>query len=527
MAAEGLSLSSGSGVERKQEARVTDERERLRKQLAEAESNLRLVRERMAEFPMQTEVSLQYVKQAEDWEARIAALRDELARGSGLCLMRAPVADFTGRAEEINVLVAHLSQGGTTAQITGIRGMGGVGKTELALVVAARLLERYPDAQLMVELQPGDQPLTPEKVLAGVVRTFLPGLELPDELAELQHLYHRALTGKRGLLLLDNAAGPEQVRPLVPAPAGWAVVVTSRARFPLSGARLCNLDLLPLGDAVALLRRLLADGAREEGAEGEETSPLRELAELCGRLPLALRVAAGHLTSYPDVMLSRYLTELRAARLAHLDAPGEPDVAAVLGLSVARLEKDDAELARRWRELAVCVLPFDWATAAAVWGVLTTVPTPGIDEDERIRLAPLSEGETRRSLSVLVQRNLLEYDAATERFSLHELLRAWVLEGPAGSADLEGALRRYGRYLSSEFTAAFESKLGPFAVEVMTVIRNRLLRSVSRHRSLVDRCAGGRDERVEDAGGCAYVPGSVGQVMVEVQGDVGVVPDGV
>jgi hypothetical protein len=130
---------------------VSDERESLQRELAEAEGNLRLIQERMAEFVEPSSVPLQLVKEAGRWEARIAALRERLARGSGLYPMRAPVADFTGRSTEVAALARHLEQGGETAQIVGVRGLGGVGKTELALKVAAGLGEGYRDAQLMYE----------------------------------------------------------------------------------------------------------------------------------------------------------------------------------------------------------------------------------------------------------------------------------------------------------------------------------------------------------------------------------------
>ena len=198
--------------------------------------------------------------------------------------------------------------------------MGGIGKTELALAVAQALTDRYPDAALMFELQPGNVPLMAEALLSAIIHAFQPDLRLPDTLAELQGLCRAALAGKRGLLLLDNAAGADQVRPLLPPPAGWAVLVTSRARFPLPGALLRDLELLPLADAEALLRRMLSEGGRADLA-GADLAPL---AERCGRLPLALRLAGGFLTTYDDWSLPDYLAALDRARLAHLTAPGEP-----------------------------------------------------------------------------------------------------------------------------------------------------------------------------------------------------------
>ena len=368
-------------------------------------------------------------------------------------MLRPPVGDFTGRTKEIESLMGYLSKADKTGCIAVICGMGGVGKSELALKVADRLRERHPDTDLMFELQPGGRGLTPKEVLAMVVRAFRPEEKLPDDLAGLQAMYRQVMTGKRGLLLLDNAGGPEQVRPLLPAATGWAVLVTTQGRFSLPGAKPCDLDVFPLDDAVALLYRLFADSGRDDLVQDQERyrtappdeeqlreSPLGKLAEQCGRLPLALRVAAGHLTSYADVPLAYYLTQLETARLKHLTAPGEPDVAAVLGLSVQPLEAEEPLLAWRWRELAVFPAPFDWAAAAAVWGDLAAAPA----DDVRVwpALKPLTEEETRAALSALVQRNLAEYERETATYGLHDLLREWALD-TTEVAMLEGPRMRH------------------------------------------------------------------------------------
>jgi len=152
--------------------------------------------------------------------------------------LRAPVADFTGRTREIEELTAHLMGDGAAALISGIHGMGGVGKTELALVVAHRLLDRYPDAQLLLDLQPGGEPRSPEDLLAEIIRAFLPRAQLPTTLAELQAMYRAVLYGHRGLLLLDNAAdgcgrcyrprpgGPSWSPPAIASPCRAATCAT-------------------------------------------------------------------------------------------------------------------------------------------------------------------------------------------------------------------------------------------------------------------------------------------------------------
>ena len=343
-------------------------------------------------------------------------------RTPGAHTLRAPVADFTGRTQEIDDLLSRLTTPGAAALISGIHGMGGVGKTELALVVARRLARHYPDAQLLIELQPGGAPLSGEALLGQAIHAFWPEAKLPGTLAELQALYRAALQGRRGLLVLDNAADGAQVRPLLPPPAGWAVLVTSRQRFALPGGWTLDLDVLPEADAHALLRSLLKEGGR--AATDEEVA---RLAGLCGYLPLALRLAAGYLVSYRDRPVDEYLAALEQERLPRLAVGGE-SVAAILGLSVSRLEQVDAALALRWRQLGVFPAPFDRAAAAEVW--------------------ELGGEETRTALSTLCQQSLVEYDEPTASYSLHDLLREYALQPPAPADDLALRLRHAAHYLA-------------------------------------------------------------------------------
>jgi hypothetical protein len=151
--------------------------------------------------------------------------------------LRAPVGDFVGRTDKIDQLVQALAQASGSAAICGVRGMGGIGKTELAYVVANLLKDTYPDAQLVVELRgASSSPLTPAQALQQVVRSFEREAQLPDELSQLQALYRSTLSGKRALILADDAIDAAQVRPLLP-PQGCALLVTSRQRFSCQGWR--------------------------------------------------------------------------------------------------------------------------------------------------------------------------------------------------------------------------------------------------------------------------------------------------
>lgn len=201
---------------------------------------------------------------------------------SALHQLPPPPRDFTGREAELDELLSKIGQGVT---ISGLQGLGGIGKTALALKLAEQLKASYPDAQFYLDLKGASpQPLSPSAALAHVIRAYHPTAKLPDDEAQLRALYLSVLDGQRALLLMDNAAGREQVEPLEP-PAGCVLLVTSRQHFTLPGLFAKNLNALLPDDA----RQLLLKIAPRIGEHADE------IAQLCGYLPLALRMAAGAL----------------------------------------------------------------------------------------------------------------------------------------------------------------------------------------------------------------------------------------
>jgi NB-ARC domain len=160
-----------------------------------------------------------------------------------------PPRDFTGRNEELQDLLSGFDGGAT---ITGLRGMGGIGKTALAYALAEKLTERYPGGQILVELRGTDpQPMTASEAMARVICAYHPEFKPPESDAELANIYHSILHEMRTLLLLDNAADDGQVRPLLP-PQSCGVIITSRRKFSLPDLVPMDLDVLRTDKAVEL-----------------------------------------------------------------------------------------------------------------------------------------------------------------------------------------------------------------------------------------------------------------------------------
>jgi tetratricopeptide (TPR) repeat protein len=327
--------------------------------------------------------------------------------------LRAPIGDFVGREREIEMLVQVLSKaasGGASAAISGVRGMGGIGKTELAYTVAQRLAGHLPDAQLIVELRgASSSPLTPAQALHQVIRSFEREAQLPDELSQLQTLYRSGLSGKRALILADDALDAAQVRPLLP-PQGCALLVTSRQRFSLPGMAMIDLGTLPPEDAERLLLEICP-------RIGEHAS---ELAKLCGELPLALRISASLLAN-SSRNVARYLEQLAAERLKYLSDPDDPQARVEASLHVS-YDTLAPQAQQALCQISVFAASFDLAAAQAVAAI---------------------DGDVAEALELLQRRSLLEWDATVERFSLHDLVRAFA----AARLENADAVRvRHARY---------------------------------------------------------------------------------
>jgi hypothetical protein len=311
--------------------------------------------------------------------------------------IRPPPQNFVGRDEDITEILSGFEGG---AVIAGLRGMGGVGKTALALVLVERLAESYPDGQIFVAMKGTDKnPLRSAEAMAQVVRAYDPEFKTPQKEDELETIYISILHGKRSLLLLDNAASREQVEPLIP-PKGSALLVTSRNKFALPGLAEKDLDVLPLDDA----KKLLLEICERIGDHAEE------LATLCGCLPIALRNAASTLRVKPNLSVANYIKKLGDAR-ERLEL-----VEASFSTSYDLLTPD---LQKLWSLLSVFPADFDLAGAAAV--------------------LEMEEIPAEDALGELIRWSLLDFSPSATgeggRYRLHDLARDF-----AGSR-LDEALR--------------------------------------------------------------------------------------
>lgn len=359
------------------------------------------------------------------------------------------VAGFVGREAQLAELDRLLDEtrNEPTVVITALSGAGGVGKTALAVRWAHRVAHRYPDGQLYVNLRgyDPDEPVAYADALAGFLRSLgLDAAGIPNDPAERAARYRSLLSGRRVLILLDNARDAEHVRPLLPGAPTCLAVVTSRDTLPglvaRDGAHRVVLDALAPHESRSLLHSLI--GARVE-AEPEEAD---RLADQCGRLPLALRLAAELSATYPSASLADLVDELddEHRRLDLLDAGGDTQTAlrAVFSWSHRHLSPAAAD--------AFCLLGLH--------------PGPEFDAHAVAALTGVDLSTAQRLLGELLRAHLVQQPRRL-RYTMHDLLRAYAVEQAAerlvpGAS--RAALTRLFDYYRRAASTAVVSVFGPY-----------------------------------------------------------------
>jgi len=356
----------------------------------------------------------------------------------------ADIGDFTGREKHVAHLCALLVGEGAVGspgavRIAMVNGAGGLGKTTLAVHAAHQVREEFPDGQLYVDLLgAGEQPAEPGEVLARFLRDLgVEGDKVPARDDERGALYRTRLTGRRVLILLDNAKDAAQVRPLLPGSSSCVVLVTSRNRTPdLVSTRFVDLNVLEDTEALALFSRIV--GEERSAAEPDATA---EVLVACAGLPLAIRICAARLAARRQWRIATLAGRLRNEhrRLDELSI-GDLAVRASFQVSYGSLRSTarGVDPARVFRLLGLWT--GTWISLVAAAALV------GEPEDD---IADALEG--------LVDANLLESPEA-DWYRFHDLLKVYATEcaqdeEPEAVRD-EAVSRLLGWYLDTAQVAA-------------------------------------------------------------------------
>lgn len=322
------------------------------------------------------------------------------------------VPDFTGRAEELGEVCGH-------STVVLIEGMAGVGKTALAVRAVHQLGDRYPDARVFLDLHgftPGREPVTAHAAMQTLLLAMgVPSGRIPSDVDQRITAWRKEMASRRAIVVLDNAASSDQVQPLLTGAPGCLTVVTSRRRLVLPGSKSISLDVLPAADARELVTGIVGARAIEEP---ESTSAL---VELCGGLPLALRIAAARLAHRPNWTVADLVEQLGEQRR-----------------TLPALAAGDRNV------VASFVVSYDHLTAAQqeMFRALGRHPGPDIDAYAAAALTGVPFFDAQDLLEELLDHHLL-VQRVRGRYTFHDLVRAFARSQAGDGGDLGGLYDYY------------------------------------------------------------------------------------
>ncbi len=309
-------------------------------------------------------------------------------------------AEFVGRSEELGLLTG---EQGDTPRVTVIEGMPGVGKTALAVHAARSVCGQYPDGMFYLNFHthdPGQPALDAAEALHRLLRMLaVPATQIPDTIGERAALWRAQLSRRRAVVILDDAARHDQIRPLLPVAGRSLMLITTRRKLPdLAGAGTLTLGVLSMADAITLFGRIAGQG----GAHDQDD--VATAVRLCGRLPLAIQLTAGRLARDDPPRLASLVEELSQAP-ARLGATGaaSPEVMSAFDLSYHALEPDHQRFFRRLG-VSPCAQVSLQAAAALGGGTLA---------------------EAEKAIAALLDHHLLA-PAPADQFRFHDLIRGYA-----------------------------------------------------------------------------------------------------
>ncbi|HEU4425417.1 MAG TPA: tetratricopeptide repeat protein, partial [Pilimelia sp.] len=370
---------------------------------------------------------------------------------SALCTPPAVVSDFVGRARELARLRtwARRATDAPGGSVISVVGPPGIGKTTLAAAAVRLLAADFPDGCLAIDLRSMDEtPLRPGAALDRMLRALgVDSQHVPRSVAEQSNMFRSMLPGRRMLVLLDNATGEAQVRPLLAASKGCVTLITCRrALSGLEGARWLWLEALATPHAVDLVASIARPGRVRA-----EPEAARELVELCGNLPLAVRIAGNRLARQPRWSLTDLTAQLRdeRTRLARLTA-GDLQIHAAFAVSYQQLSPTAQFMLRR----------------------LALVPGADFGPELAAVAAGTDHTDAHRQLDELVEATLVQPATTPGRFQFHDLIRLFAQErleaeeAPPRRNRAEAAM--YDNLLSTATASArlFDPDTGDVAIEV-------------------------------------------------------------